>query len=295
MLTFSFTALLITQVLVVQAEPSVKRVAVLPLLLDTRAARELPSLVDDVILHAVEQAGPYQAIGHHDIEALLDLEAQKELLGCEPTWCWVDLAGAMGADHHLSFRVLRKGHHSWVAVGKLGRVTSGGIEHLRSVTVEGSATDFLAQMVMVVREILQAPPPEPVVRPSYFEWLVQQRDPALATGEGCSREDPADCEAQCLRRNAASCDSLGAMYLTGRNVPRVWGKAAIFFEQGCALGAASACNSLGVLHHFGFGVDEEPPRARSLFERACIDGEDLGCEHLWRLFLRRGARTRAHM
>jgi len=133
----------------------------------------------------------------------------------------------------------------------------------------------------VVSEVLAGEPPPAVVAPSPFLDRLAARPPApRVRGRACRRDDPADCEEQCLRRHAGSCQTLATAYLMGNGVPAVWGRAAIFFEQACELGAASACNNLGVLHRLGWGVLVDADRARALFELACDGGDRTGCLHL---------------
>lgn len=255
--------------------------AVLPARLDRSARAELPLFFDDFLLAAAQQAGDFDVIGEEDIEAILeitDLEGRQRLLACDD-WCLADVYGDLGIDKQLVLRIVRLKEGGWLTVGKLMDARALEVEALSSAFVGGDAVGLLSAMQRVVGEVLGGDQPPEVVRPSPFDERLRASPPRGRGGQ-CRSDDPEDCEQQCLRRHAGSCQTLATMYLMGKGRPAVWGRSAIFYEQACELGAASACNNLGVLHHYGFGVAIDAQRARSMFELACAGGDRAGCGHL---------------
>ncbi len=259
--------------------------AVSPPRLNAGARAELPVFFEEFLLAAAHGVSGCDVIGEQDFEALLDLEAQRRLLDCDD-WCITDLIGGLGIDKQLAITVVRLDGGTWLTVGKVLDAKAKRVEAIDSALVAGDARDLLRVLERLIGEILTAPAPAEVVRPSPFFVRLQSR-PRAAGGNQCDAGDPKDCEEQCLRRHAGSCQTLATNYLMGRSTPAVWGRSVIFFEQACELGSASACNNLGALHHFGLGVEIDEQRARSLYELACAAGDATGCEHLGGLLSRR--------
>ena len=82
---------------------SVARGAELPRLIVKRlesttldATRLTP--LDEYILTEFQNAKRYQVIGGSDLVAMLETEAQKQLVGCDDSDCLAEIAGAMNAD-----------------------------------------------------------------------------------------------------------------------------------------------------------------------------------------------------
>ena len=82
----------------------------------------------------MQQATDQDVIGEQDIEALLDLEAQQQLLDCDDDWCLADLVGELGIDQQLVIRIVRLGEGGWLMVGKVMDARAGRIEF--SITLD---------------------------------------------------------------------------------------------------------------------------------------------------------------
>jgi TolB-like protein len=68
------------------------------------------SSVEEGLLSALEESARFQIIGRTDIATMLDLEAKKQMVGCEEdTGCMTAIAGSLGADYVASANVGRLG------------------------------------------------------------------------------------------------------------------------------------------------------------------------------------------
>src|SRR3954463_15382887 len=55
--------------------------------------------IEEVLLTALDRTGRFKMIGRSDIAALLDLEARKQVVGCEENAaCMTEIAAALGVD-----------------------------------------------------------------------------------------------------------------------------------------------------------------------------------------------------
>jgi TPR repeat protein len=96
----------------------------------------------------------------------------------------------------------------------------------------------------------------------------------------CVLGDLADCAAQCERRHAGSCYTLGAMFEQGNGAPLDLVKAVDLYERGCDAGSTSACYRLGTMLEAGTGRAKDEASARSRYAWACDHGEGAGCNGL---------------
>jgi TolB-like protein len=67
------------------------------------------SSVEEGLLSALEETARFQVVGRTDIATLLDLEARKQMVGCEEDGCMTAIAGSLGADFVASANVGRLG------------------------------------------------------------------------------------------------------------------------------------------------------------------------------------------
>ena len=60
--------------------------------------RRVGRIVSDLIISELEGVGNLGTVGRADIEAALDAEKQRDLLGCDEVSCLVEMGGALGTD-----------------------------------------------------------------------------------------------------------------------------------------------------------------------------------------------------
>lgn len=128
------------------------RLAVLPTQLDESSKNEVPELFDDYVLSAVQNLLRTSVIGQSDIAALLNFEAQKDLLNCDDASCMADIGGALGVDRILVVKVARL-REDWVVTAKLLNIKRTQVEARANHIVEGSLRALLRDVPLLVNEI----------------------------------------------------------------------------------------------------------------------------------------------
>jgi hypothetical protein len=106
------------------------KLLVMPATIDVSAKGKLPTTFDEVILTAVSGRGVYQVFGPSDLNTVLNLEKQRDLLGCDESKCITEIGGALGADKLLSVQVA-KIDDAWLVTTKLIDVAGITVEHGR--------------------------------------------------------------------------------------------------------------------------------------------------------------------
>lgn len=104
--------------------------------------------------------------------------------------------------------------------------------------------------------------------------------PKAEQAHQCTAGDASDCAAQCAKHDAASCNSLGLIYLRGTGVAEDDSRAFAAFKQSCDGGNMPGCVNLGVLYTRGTGVAKDEVRAAALFQQGCDAGEAISCGNL---------------
>lgn len=82
--------------------------AVLPLQA-RRVEPEIAAILDDLLITELTLKHGAQVIGSGDIEAMLNLEEQKDTLGCDEVTCAAQIAGALGAGYLVTGSLSRLG------------------------------------------------------------------------------------------------------------------------------------------------------------------------------------------
>lgn len=92
----------------------------------------------------------------------------------------------------------------------------------------------------------------------------------------CAPGDGADCEAQCAKGNAPSCDRLGSLIASGKKGPPDPAAANAAFEKACSGGFANGCTNLGI--HLLYGANRDPGKAVKMLQTGCSHGSARACE-----------------
>ena len=199
--------LVLTLALVAQAP--VTKVAVIPTHVDDNAKGEIPELFDDHVLTAVQSLAGLTAIGQDDINAMLGLEQQKELLGCDDVSCVAEIGGALGVDKLMVLKVARVGA-KWAVTAKIMTTDPPSVEKRTSNFVEGGTEELMEAMGWIVPEVFGRgvkpaaagsafAQPEPTVEPEPTEPIPEDPTPfeisialGLYPGHPNSPETPDD-------------------------------------------------------------------------------------------------------
>ncbi len=90
--------------------------------------------VEQVLLTAIDSTGQFKVIGRADINALLTLQQQKQVAGCNDASCMAQIAGALGA--------------KYVAAADLGKLGTLIVLDLRVIDVATANVIVRAQQVV---------------------------------------------------------------------------------------------------------------------------------------------------
>ena len=107
-LRFVFLALVFFQGTLVQAQELTK-IAVMPLT-PKRVSAETVSILDELLLAALDKQKRYKVMGISDIESMLGMEKLKDALGCDDVACAAEIGGALGIGHLLAGSVSKLGN-----------------------------------------------------------------------------------------------------------------------------------------------------------------------------------------
>lgn len=75
------------------------KVAVMELTMPADVRRELAATVNGTVAETLDRLGAFSAISSREVAQMLELEANRQLLGCDTGTCLADIGGALGADY----------------------------------------------------------------------------------------------------------------------------------------------------------------------------------------------------
>jgi uncharacterized protein len=99
----------------------------------------------------------------------------------------------------------------------------------------------------------------------------------------CSPMDANECDAQCKKGDAASCDRLGTLIATGKKGPPDAAAALAAFKKSCDGDYGNGCANLGV--RLLFGPNHDAAQAATALDKGCMNGSARACEIMGEVFL----------
>ncbi len=137
------------------------KIAVLPVQLDTSAQGQVPKIIDDYMLTAVQNMSGLEVIGQEDINALLGFDKEKELLGCDDASCIASIGGALGVDKLVVIKIARL-DQEWMITSKLINIRATKVEGRTSDFVKGDVKALLQAAPRLVAQLFGGATPAPV-------------------------------------------------------------------------------------------------------------------------------------
>lgn len=136
------------------------RVAILGLRALSGVEEDAALAVSDFIEGQLSELGVYRVMGPQDVQALLGLEAKRQLLGCtEGASCAAEIAGALGVDRALQGSLARIGGSILVSLTLLDSQAARPLVKVsRRVKTEGTLEPVLDAIPGLLREIAAADP-----------------------------------------------------------------------------------------------------------------------------------------
>jgi len=161
-----------------------KRLAVLDLV-GQRIEEGIAATLTELVINEASKLAGYQVIGKREIATMIDLETEKQMMGCaEDVSCVAEIAGALGVDEILTGGIGRLGEiylvslklidqHNASVVARSQRKLKGGEEMF--ITAAESMIKEIFHGVKPATEMIAAakPEPSPAIEPA----------PAQASGQ----------------------------------------------------------------------------------------------------------------
>jgi len=166
------------------------RLAVMPIVAGEGVPASTATALTEALAAEVRRRSGAEVITRREIEAVLSLEAQKQMLGCQTDACFAELGGALGVPRLVAGDLARLGE-SWlvhlkvVETGKV-KVASQADRRIRGGTID-DVLDVLPPMVAelfpgagAAASALPAPVPAPAATPAPVPWAEEpiEVDPA---------------------------------------------------------------------------------------------------------------------
>jgi hypothetical protein len=145
-------------------------------------------VLDDVFLARVHGLGVFDVISSDEIAILLDLDAQRQLMGCDDDGCLAELGGVLGAQYAISGSVSRLGDELSLTL-RLFDVDR--VRVMRRLSEPLSSDEIVAsrQMAIAAERLLALPlsgpmPPPPAAPTPWHRnpWVWGGAGGVLATG-----------------------------------------------------------------------------------------------------------------
>jgi len=210
------------------------RIAVLPVTAGEGVPPSTAAALADAVAGEVRRSAGVEVITQREIAAVLTLDRQKQMLGCQSDACMAELGGALGCERLVAGDLARLGE-SWLFSLKLvetgkARVAAQADRRLRGGTID----DVLDQLPAMVAELFpNAPRAAPSVRvpaPTTPGGLVLATSPPPPSWA----EEPVDVTAEDRSRLAGWADEAGHLIVTvpftGMDAPFYWGDARRLFR-----------------------------------------------------------------
>ncbi len=141
--------------IIISSVTAMPKVALMPTQFDTSASGQVTEFYDDYLLTAVQELNAIDVIGTDDINALLDFEKRKEMLGCDDLSCMAEIGGALGVERIMLVRIARL-NGEWGVTARLMNIQAAKVEARVKRFVKGDAKALLQDASMLVRKLLVA-------------------------------------------------------------------------------------------------------------------------------------------
>ncbi len=138
------------------AAPASPRVALMPLSGGEGVTEKTAETVTDAVAAELRRIGGYQLITGREISALLSVERQKALLGCQDTSCMAEVAGALDVDQIIVGSVARLGESWLLQLQRVDAHKATTLSHSNRRR-KGGVDALLDELPQLAREVMGAP------------------------------------------------------------------------------------------------------------------------------------------
>jgi hypothetical protein len=147
--------------LLLAVAPPAERVAVYDIQADTALGDRVGPVLTSSIVAEVRKLRGLSVIGMDEVRAMLDLEAQKQLVGCADDSCLAEIAAALGVDTVLVGSIARVGDQHFFGLRRIQQTSATVKGQVNQRLERGNGEEFLG----VVGPAIEALFPERELKP----------------------------------------------------------------------------------------------------------------------------------
>lgn len=138
-------------------------------------------LLDDLLTSEVAQAQPSsEVVGMADVEALLDVEQAKDLIGCDDVTCTAEIGLALDAELLVQGSLGTIGDRTFAVLKAIETRDATVIARVDGSTAEKDVTPLLEKLVHQLFGVESAPVYTTLPGTSFEQWLSRMQDLAYA-------------------------------------------------------------------------------------------------------------------
>jgi len=145
------------------AAPSERpRLLVLDLSASLGAQPGLAKLLGEMVVARLQEIGDYEVLSQTDVNAMLQVEVNRQLTGCGEEHCLAEIGGALGAQYLATGNVSMLGGRAVLTLRLIDTAAARLVKQLTEEMPSGQA-DFAEAMRVSTYKLLDRPvPPRPV-------------------------------------------------------------------------------------------------------------------------------------
>ncbi len=146
------------------------------------ADSQLAKLVQDLVVSRVHAMARYDVVTTSDVTQMLDMEQQRQLVGCDQGSCLADIGGALGARWVVTGSVSLLGGRNMLTL-KLADTREAKIDNQLTRELPSDESEIAEAVRLATYELVRVPAPPPeVASPWYQRWWVWGAAGAVVSG-----------------------------------------------------------------------------------------------------------------
>ena len=190
---------------------------------------EQVKLIDELLTVEIAKRESFDVLSGADVRRMVELEAEKQAVGCEDTSCLADIAGAMGARYVVYGRIGKLGSRIVLTLNLFDSETAGSVgrSELKPESLDVIPDELPSVVNRLVAELVSAREPKTAAEPAVAAAPAAAAPPS---------EEPVDTEPSAVASEDAASEGPGVMAI-------VW--PAAFAVTGVALLGGGLAYDLG--------------------------------------------------
>lgn len=145
-------------VALLSAAPTPPRVALLPLSAGDGVKPQTAESFTDALAAEIRKLNAVQLVTERELGAVVSLERQKQLLGCDTSSCMAELAGALDASELVTGSLSKLGESWLLQVQRVNATTGNTVGHASRRKKGGNIDDLLDDLPQVAQQLFSGMP-----------------------------------------------------------------------------------------------------------------------------------------